>query len=286
MSLQASKLTKAAPIAVLLITWWLFYFDGPLKNKLPSIAISCPTPETIKPPTPEETNITGNGNLPPDFFWPNLTSPHQPLSVGDDHTPSTASSYASAAHPKPTPIILYAYAPSGWALPNLQFFLIHGLHASATFIFIFNGALNSDLSPVESLDGSIAAALTLLEPFTEEYSNIQIIKRPNTCYDLGAYGEVLLANDSALYRSHQRFILINASLRGPFIPFWSRECWSDAYLRQLDELDHMGRQVKLVGMTFNCWSMSEPGHRHVQSMLLATDQVGMGIWLGKRKGLQ
>ena len=39
MPLQASKLTKAATIAVLLMTWWLFYFGGypgSLKNKLPS----------------------------------------------------------------------------------------------------------------------------------------------------------------------------------------------------------------------------------------------------------
>ncbi|EGX51456.1 hypothetical protein AOL_s00054g155 [Orbilia oligospora ATCC 24927] len=101
------------------------------------------------------------------------------------------------------PLILYAYHESPNARQNAIFFIHHGLHSAADFIFILNGHTN----------------LTLLIPSAP---NIRIIQRTNTCYDLGAYGE-------------------------------------------------------LVGMTFNC----EPiyGVRHLQSMIFATDRIGINTLL-------
>ena len=65
------------------------------------------------------------------------------------------------------------------------------------------------------------------------------MKRDNTCFDLGAHHAVLSAerdNGRRPYKdSYKRFILMNASIRGPFVPHWSRECWSDAYLGRLNE---------------------------------------------------
>ena len=186
--------------------------------------------------------------------------------------------------PRATPLILYAFAAADWALPNLQFFLTHGLHAHAKFVFILNGALpdpnaSADEQTSFSPDVRISQARKLITSYASlsPSNNVQIVDRPNTCYDLGAFGQVLTANSSTLYTTHTRFILINASLRGPFVPVWSYDCWTDAYLRPLNILDWKGRQIKLVGMTINC---VEGRPRHVQSMILATDDIGMRILLG------
>ncbi|KAI1386704.1 uncharacterized protein F4822DRAFT_324685 [Hypoxylon trugodes] len=145
------------------------------------------------------------------------------------------------------PLILYAYKESQNARENLKFFLDQGLHGSADFIFILNGETDvADLIPKEK--------------------NIRVVQRPNVCFDLGAFGEVLRADD--LWKKYQHFITINASLRGPFIPHWSKQCWSDAYL------DRVTDDVKLVGMTINC--SPKP---HVQSMIWATDNIGMEFLL-------
>ena len=159
---------------------------------------------------------------------------------------------ASNAQPSEIPLILYAYYETPDTRPNLQFFVSHALHANAKFVFILNGETDAEV----------------LLPTNE--SNVYFIKRNNTCFDLGAYAEILKSNDSALIKQHKRFIMINASIRGPFLPFWSRDCWSDAYLDKLND------EVKLVGMTMNC----RPDlPRHVQSMILATDSVGLDTLL-------
>ncbi|KAI1077088.1 hypothetical protein F5B20DRAFT_281420 [Whalleya microplaca] len=145
------------------------------------------------------------------------------------------------------PLILYAYKESENARQNLEFFLHQGLHGAADFIFILNGETDvADLIPNKD--------------------NIQVIRRPNVCFDLGAFGEVLKQGD--LWKKYKRFITMNASLRGPFLPYWSSQCWSDAYL------DRVTEDVKLVGMTINCGPSP-----HVQSMIWATDSVGMELLL-------
>ncbi|OTA94270.1 hypothetical protein M434DRAFT_10810 [Hypoxylon sp. CO27-5] len=145
------------------------------------------------------------------------------------------------------PLILYAYKESENARENLKFFLSQGLHGSADFIFILNG--KTDIA--ESIP---------------KRDNIRIIQRPNICFDLGTFGEVL--REGGLWKQYKRFITMNASLRGPFIPYWSTNCWSDAYLERVTG------DVKLVGMTANC----EP-RPHIQSMIWATDKVGMELLL-------
>ncbi|CAG8961595.1 hypothetical protein HYFRA_00006130 [Hymenoscyphus fraxineus] len=141
------------------------------------------------------------------------------------------------------PLILYAYSEEATARENFKFFLRHGLHGAADFVFIING--ESDI--VDSIPK---------EP------NFRVVQRPNECYDIGAHSEVLQKDN--LYKKYKRFILLNASIRGPFSPQWANGCWSDMYLERLST------EVKLVGMTANCGPSF-----HVQSMILATDKVGM-----------
>ncbi|KAK6584335.1 hypothetical protein PZA11_002559 [Diplocarpon coronariae] len=153
----------------------------------------------------------------------------------------------SEAATKDRPLVIYAYADSetGTALENLKFFLAHGLHAAADFVFIINGETKTDV--------------TALLP---EKDNIRTVERENDCYDLGAYAEILKADD--LYKGYKRFITMNASIRGPFVPYWSGGCWTDVLLSKVTD------EVKLVGITANCWPTF-----HVQSMIWATDIIGI-----------
>jgi hypothetical protein len=102
------------------------------------------------------------------------------------------------------PLIQYAYADGKTdnARKNLEFFLAHGLHGAADFVFILNGE-------------TTAKSLIPNEP------NIRIVQRANDCYDMGAHAEVLQADDN--YKKYKRFILMNASVRGPMLPHWTRE---------------------------------------------------------------
>lgn len=146
-------------------------------------------------------------------------------------------------------VLLYAYFETENAARNLKFFVDHGLHNKMDFVFIING---------ENLSVDIPVA-----------SNIKVIRRPNTCFDLGSYGEILRANDSAIKKKYKRFAFLNASVRGPFMPRWtkaSKLCWSDMYLNHLDE------EVKAVGISANCNDLDP---YHLQSMLLAFDQQGL-----------
>lgn len=145
--------------------------------------------------------------------------------------------------------MLYVYAESNTARENLQYFLAKGIHGAADFIFVFNGATDAkDLVPTS-------------------HGNIRVIERGNTCFDLGSMGEVLRQDD--LWKRYKRFITMNASIRGPFLPVYdSLTCWTDIFLGRLTD------RIKMVGTTINC----EPAP-HLQSMLWATDEVGMSILL-------
>jgi hypothetical protein len=148
------------------------------------------------------------------------------------------------------PLIIYSYHEREHARVNIGFFIMNGLHAAADFLFILNGETNVD------------------ELLPKNAPNIRVIKRDNTCYDLGSIGEVLRMNDKELVKKYPRFIFINSSIKGPFLPVWSDDCWTDLYLNKLTN------QTKLVGMSYNCYPT-----RHVQSMIAATDREGVEILL-------
>lgn len=129
----------------------------------------------------------------------------------------------------------------------MEFFLKKGLHNKTDFVFIFNGN-------------------TTAKELVPDRDNIRVVERENHCFDLGAMGEVLREDD--LWKNYKRFITMNASIRGPFLPVYASLCWTDLFLDRLTE------KIKLVGTTLNC----QPSP-HVQSMLWATDDVGMGLLL-------
>ncbi|KAF9872871.1 hypothetical protein CkaCkLH20_09734 [Colletotrichum karsti] len=148
-------------------------------------------------------------------------------------------------------LVTFVYFESPTARVNLAYFVKHGLHDAADFIFVFNGETNAT-------------------SFLPKKDNVRIVRRDNTCYDLGATGEVLRTNE--LWKKYDRFIMMNASLRGPFLPQWTGDCWSDLFLNKITD------QVKLVGITANCIPRF-----HVQSMIWATDRVGVELLLDPSK---
>lgn len=163
-------------------------------------------------------------------------------------------------------LISYAYSESDFARPNLKFFVTHGVHGNADFVFILNGETDVEeviIRPaIKELDQKLAVAGRAPIKF-------QVIHRSNTCFDLGAHAEVLSkegggegwgipgigipppgvvvkdedsssSSDSGkhplrsrLMDNYKRFILMNASVRGPFMPYWSSQCWSNAFLDKL-----------------------------------------------------
>ncbi|KAI2466559.1 hypothetical protein F4781DRAFT_405288 [Annulohypoxylon bovei var. microspora] len=150
------------------------------------------------------------------------------------------------------PLITYVYTETTSIRENLIFFLDNGLHGAADFVFILNGPTD-----VASL--------------IPHKTNIEVISRPTECSHLTAHGEVL--RKDGLWKKYNRFIMLNAAVRGPFMPFWSRSCWNDVFLDRITE------HVKLSSMTASCLPKF-----HVESMIWATDTIGMELMLDPLKG--
>jgi len=150
-------------------------------------------------------------------------------------------------------LVMYNYYESMKAKQNLRFFLDHGVHerSDTDFLLVSQSHVCMDLP---------------------SQRNFGVIFRNNTCFDLGAHKEVVTRYN--LDSKYQKFILLNGSVRGPFMPNWSTDCWTDAFTRRLNDT------VKLVGPTFNCRDSLDQHKPHLQSMILATDRIGLRILLG------
>lgn len=125
-------------------------------------------------------------------------------------------------------LIIYSYHETEEAATNFAFFRKHALHAKADFIIMINGEHTLDLTSLHALP------------------NVRIVERENRCFDLGGYKETLEAN-MTLVNAYKRFMFINASLRGPFLPPWAgKTCWSDAYWDKLDARTKIVGKLKYV----------------------------------------
>lgn len=191
-----------------LVAGWMDYLLTPFKQSstYQEIITSKPSANEINPASEKEGSIIMSK---PSAESPAKSTTGQTVQVeGEDISKQTVEQNPER------PLILYAYAETPNARANFEFFLAHGLHGAADFVFIINGESNAtDLIPKEP--------------------NFRIIQRENDCYDMGAYSEILQKDD--LYKKYKRFILLNASIRGPFSPYWANACWSDMYLGRLSE---------------------------------------------------
>ncbi|KAI0383041.1 hypothetical protein F5Y04DRAFT_251686 [Hypomontagnella monticulosa] len=144
-------------------------------------------------------------------------------------------------------LITYDYTESQYSRENLMLFLKNGLHSNADFMFILNGPTNV----VELIPNK---------------ANIQVISEPSNYFDFDIYNGIVREN--ALWKNYNYFIVLDSRIPGPFMPCWSRSCWSDIFLSRLDE------DIKLVAMTAKC----RPKF-HIQPMIWATDAIGMSLLL-------
>lgn len=160
---------------------------------------------------------------------------------------------------------------------NLQFFLEHAIVPDADYVVIINGFRCTVALP----------------------SGITVLRRDNTGGDFGAWGSALALIDISMYT---HFVLLNDTVRGPFLPRYIPPSlsWLDLFTSKLDN------QTKLVGLTMNyfpwdsCWcrEKGQPNGRplsicqfhsagilpknemiHVQSMCTCTDLVGLQLLL-------
>eukprot|EP01117_Protostelium_nocturnum_P003766 TRINITY_DN1502_c1_g1_i5.p1 TRINITY_DN1502_c1_g1~~TRINITY_DN1502_c1_g1_i5.p1 ORF type:complete len:185 (-),score=16.71 TRINITY_DN1502_c1_g1_i5:96-650(-) len=74
--------------------------------------------------------------------------------------------------------------------------------------------------------------------------------------------------NSTYSKLYKRFIFMNSSIRGPFMPSYSSECWSDVFSARFTD------KVKMSGLTYNCYDKVD---HHIQGMMFATDDVGFEI---------
>lgn len=130
---------------------------------------------------------------------------------------STKPNTSKHGNPLNDAVVLYSYEESPLTRINAEFFIRHALHSESDFIFILNGPTDlATLIPTES--------------------NIKVIQsEKKACFGLGVFSQVLKANNNAVVNKYNRFILMNALIRGPFVPHWSRACWSSAYLGRLTD---------------------------------------------------
>lgn len=166
--------------------------------------------DDLFPPVPA-TTPSPSIPVPEDITIPSILYSSVSSSIATSPTSSSTSSTPSNTI---SSLITYVYSENPENRANLEFFIRHGLHAKADFVFIFNG------------DAS-ASKLLPAEP------NIKIVERNNSCYDLGAHAEVLNKDD--LWKNYSKFILMNASVRGPFLPHWAEACWSERFLNKVTD---------------------------------------------------
>ena len=128
--------------------------------------------------------------------------------------------------------------------------------ASVDYLMIVNGES-------EMLGGLMALAA--------KRPNVRVLPRPNACYDGGTIGEVLRAHPELLKGAYGYYVLMNSSVRGPFLPRYYPRArpWTAALTGLLTA------EVKLAGTTISCQTQV-----HVQSMVVATDNTGLEILLG------
>jgi hypothetical protein len=95
--------------------------------------------------------------------------------------------------------------------------------------------------------------------------NVKTLFRDNIGYDFGGWSDALLTNN--LYENYDKFIFVNSSVIGPFIPSYYKDKWTDIYINGLQN-----NNIKLFGSTIN--TCNDPLNKsHVQSYIFSMDKT-------------
>jgi hypothetical protein len=161
-------------------------------------------------------------------------------------------------------LVIYVWADTDVSsLGNLEFFIRYGVHRSqsADYYFILQNVNSKKVNE---------SRLPPLPP------NAHYLQHENECFDFGTFGWFLSSNIVNI-NLYKYFILMNASIRGPYFTAYFDDdsmWWYHVFTKRLTN------EVKLVGSTINC------EHKpHVQSYLLVTDQIGLSILVDKKNGV-
>jgi hypothetical protein len=101
-------------------------------------------------------------------------------------------------------------------------------------------------------------------------NTLRIIRRDNSCFDFGSWG-VALADARKRLRL-VNVILMNASVRGPFLPAYAHSSnWVDGFLSLLRG------DVALAGLAINCPDGKGRKWPHVMSMAMVLDERALRI---------
>lgn len=134
---------------------------------------------------------------------------------------------------------------------NVKFFLKQGVKANSQVDYVV-------VHNIEHFSEQPSASVRILEEDGQR-SKVTMVKRANLSNDWGAYSESLLHFDANQYKY---FVFLNSTMRGPFVPPYVTEHWTQLFTRKLNS------DVGLVGSTINPYNCQP----HVQSMMMAMDR--------------
>lgn len=141
-------------------------------------------------------------------------------------------------------VVVYVYHQFN---TNVDIFVKYGLFESNTvdFIIVCNGENVCHLP---------------------NYKNVSQMKRQNIGHDFGGWSDAIFQNK--LREKYNYFLLINSTVRGPFLPPWCPiKDWTQLFTRLLDY------ETKLSGTTLGFVN----GAAVIQSMVLCLDIIGLDI---------
>jgi hypothetical protein len=150
-------------------------------------------------------------------------------------------------------LIIYAYhvkKDSTREIDNLKFLFDHGDISKVDMVLVSNDSIIPDFVP--------------------DY--VKIIHRPNKGFDFPSWYDGVNSIDK---NNYSNFIFINSSVKGPYLPIWFRNFghhWTECFTNSIDDI------TKLVGTTVN-HKYNGKYNKHVQSMLWATDKIGIDLLL-------
>ena len=162
-------------------------------------------------------------------------------------------------------LVMYIFSPTDPEYErNMQYFVQHGMSEKDPCHYVV---------VVQQIEGKALPSLPQLP------SNAWYEFHDNVCFDYGTIGWLMRSSrvDTSKYKF---FIMMNSSSRGPFMPAYQNTlAWSRIFTDKLND------EVKLVGSTISCEGAPLDGNvenhwrqnPHVQSYVLATDQIGLEV---------
>ena len=162
--------------------------------------------------------------------------------------------------------------------------IIYSLYeeTSETDFFLKNGIINNlDTDYVFVVnDLNFKPSNVFLDAQKKLGSRCRLILRDNIGYDFGGYSCVVdTFTKEGKINSYEYFVFLNQTVTGPFFPSWYKDPennWAKLFTEKINE------ETKLVGISINCFykdmGLKEFIYQpHVQSMLFATDKVGLNL---------